>query len=155
MHGRREAPGGRFTCPLPKGNPGLTARGEGQSMRRFAVTCLAALSLLGASGVAVAAARAVPPFPRLPGTWSHAEINITINRKPHTLILDRGRITQSSTSQLTVKERNGVFVVVPLSQRTIVNLNGYPSSIYSLGRGMNAQTMRIDGGSAVRVRASS
>ena len=119
-------------------------------MRRLAVV-FAALSL---SLAGVAGAASVPPFPRLPGTWSHAEINVTLNRKPHTLILDRGRITKVSPTQLTLRERDGSIVVVPLSASAIVVVDGYPSTIYALKRTMNAQTMRIDGGAAVRVRAT-
>ena len=121
-------------------------------MRRLAVL-VSILSTLAFAGPAAAAA--VPPFPKLAGNWSHALINVTIARKAHTLVLDRGRVVQSSTSQLMIRERDGNIVVVPLSQKTIVSLDGAPSSIYSLGRGMTVQTMRIDGGPAVRVRASS
>ncbi len=120
-------------------------------MRWLAVT-LAALSLSGLAGAAAAAG--VPPFPRLPGTWSHAEINVTLQKTPHTLILDRGKITKVSGTQLTLRERDGSIVVVPLSASAIVTVNGVPSTIYSLKRKMNAQTMRIDGGAAVRVRAT-
>jgi len=97
----------------------------------------------------------VPPFPRLPGAWSHAEINVTIKRTPHTLILDRGRIVQVNSSQLTLRERDGSVVVVPLSQSTIVVLDAVPSTVLDLKKRMDTQTMRIDGGAAVRVRASS
>jgi hypothetical protein len=120
-------------------------------MRLLAVL-FAALALTGLAGTALAAG--VPPFPRLPGTWSHAEINVTLNRKPHTLILDRGKITKISGVQLTLRRRDGTVVDIPLSASAVVTLDGYPSTIYSLRRKMNAQTMRIDGGAAVRVRAT-
>jgi hypothetical protein len=120
-------------------------------MRRFAVL-LTALCLSGFVGAAGAAG--VPPFPRLPGTWSHAEINVTLNRKPHTLILDRGKITKVTGTQLTLRRRDGTVVDVPLSASAVVTIDGFPSTIYSLKRKMNAQTMRIDGGAAVRVRAT-
>lgn len=124
-------------------------------MRRLAlgIALLALFSLLALAGTA--SAGSVPPFPRLPGSWSHAEINVTIARRPHTLILDRGRITQVSATQLTLREPDGSVVVVPLSQRTIVNVDGFLTSIFALQRRMSAQTMRIDGGPAVRVRANS
>jgi hypothetical protein len=121
-------------------------------MRRLAVL-LALLSLLASVGVA--GAGGVPPFPRLPGNWSHAEINVTIKRQPHTLILDRGRITQVSATQLTLLRRDRTSVVVPLSDAAIVKVNNTTATIYFLRRGMNAQTMRIDGGPAVRIRATS
>ena len=120
-------------------------------MRWLAVT-LAALSLSALAGAAGAAP--VPPFPHLPGTWSHAEINVTLQKKPHTLTLDRGKVTKVTGTQLTLRERDGSIVVVPISASAIVTVNGVQSTIYSLRRKMNAQTMQIDGGPAVRVRAT-
>jgi hypothetical protein len=119
---------------------------------RWLAVVLAALTLSGLAGAAGAAG--VPPFPRLPGTWSHAEINVTLNKKPHTLILDRGKVIKVSPTQLTLRERDGSTVVVPLSASAIVTVNGIDSTIYSLKRKMNATTMRIDGGPAVRIRAT-
>ena len=123
-------------------------------MRRLATT-LAALSLMVFAGTALAGGGGVPPFPRLPGAWSHAEINVTFKRVPHTLILDRGRIMQASSSQLTLRERDSSIVVVPLSESTLVMLDSVPATVFDLRKRMNVQTMRIDGGAAVRVRASS
>jgi hypothetical protein len=120
-------------------------------MRRLAVF-VAVLSLLAYAGAAAHAA-GVPPFPHLLGNWSHAEINVTIHRQPHTLILDRGRITQVSATQLTLREHDGSTVVVPVSFQTIVVVNRFRATIYDLRRRMIAETMRIDGGPAVRVRA--
>jgi hypothetical protein len=129
----------------------MTAGGDSHCMR-WLVVGLAALCLSGSAGAA-----AVPPFPRLPGTWSHAEINVTLNKKPHTLSLDRGRITKVSGTQLTLREKTGGVVTsvpVPLSASAIVTIDGVRSTIYSLRPKMEAQTMRIDGGVAVRVRAT-
>ena len=77
---------------------------------RWLAVVLAALSLSGLAGAAGAAG--VPPFPRLPGTWSHAEINVTLNKKPHTLSLDRGKITKVSGTQLTLREKTGDVVSI-------------------------------------------
>src|SRR3954447_26204085 len=118
----------------------MTAGGDSSSMRRFAVL-LTALCLSGFLGAAGAAG--VPPFPRLPGTWSHAEINVTLNKKPHTLSLDRGRITKVSATQLTLREKTGGVVTsvsVPLSASAIVTIDGVRSTIYSLRPKMEAQT---------------
>jgi hypothetical protein len=120
-------------------------------MRRLAVL-LALLSLLASAGIA--GAGGVPPFPKLAGNWSHAEINVTIKRQPHTLILDKGKITQLSATQLTLREAKGVVQVVPINDATIVNIRGTAATIYFLRKGMTAQTMRIDGGPAVRIRAT-
>jgi hypothetical protein len=122
-------------------------------MRRIAAT-LAALALAIVAGAPAAGAAPVPPFPKLPGAWSHAEINVTIKHKPHTLILDRGRIVQMSLSQVTLRESDGTLQVVPLSPSTILTVYNVPATALDLRKHMNALTMRIDGGAAVRLRAT-
>ena len=108
---------------------------------------------LGVSAASAAGTAKLPPFPSIPGNWSHAEINVTIGGQPHTLILDRGRIVQVSATQIALLERTGPpAVVVPVNSRTIVRMYGYPATIYMLRRLMYAWTMRIDGGPAVRIR---
>jgi hypothetical protein len=121
-----------------------------EAMRKFALL-IAVLGTLALSATAASAAK-TPPFPNIPGNWSHAEINVTISGEPHTLILDRGRIVQVSATQLTLLERTGAKVVVPLSPQAMVRIYGYPATIYMLRRLMYAWTMRIDGGPAVRIR---
>jgi hypothetical protein len=125
-------------------------------MRRLAVTTLASLSLLATAGSAAGGGGGggVPPFPKVPGNWTHVDINVTIKRTPHTISLDRGRITQVSPSQLTLRERDRSIVVVPLSDQTIVQVgNGKRQlSLADLRKGQNVMTMRVDGGPAVRVR---
>jgi hypothetical protein len=124
-------------------------------MRRLAATTLASLSLLATAGSAAGGGGGgVPPFPRVAGNWTHVDINVTIKRTPHTISLDRGRITQVSASQLTLRERDRSIVVVPLSDQTIFQIgNGNRlGSLADLRKGRNVMTMRIDGGPAVRVR---
>jgi hypothetical protein len=124
-------------------------------MRKFAllIALVGALTTLGATAASAARSAKIPPFPNIPGNWSHAEINVTINGEPHTLILDRGRIVQSSATQISLLERTGPpAVVVPVNSRTVVRIYGYPATIYMLRKQMYAWTMRIDGGPAVRVR---
>ena len=124
-------------------------------MRKLAAS-LAAFSLMAFAGTALAGGGGgVPPFPRLPGGWWHVTINQTIKRAPHTLILDRGRIVQANSLQLTLRERDGSLPVVPLSPATIVVVDGVPATVFDLKKRMDVQTMRIDGGAAVRVRATS
>jgi hypothetical protein len=122
-------------------------------MRKLAVL-FAALSLL-ACAAAAGAGGGPPQIPRIPGTWSHAEINVTIKKVPHTLIVDRGKIVEITTTQLTLRESAGVTQVISLNDQTIVTLNGRAASISSLRRRMTATTLRVDGGAAVRVRATS
>jgi hypothetical protein len=123
-------------------------------MRKLAVL-FAALALLACAGSAVGAGGQPPQIPRIPGSWSHAEINVTIKKYPHTLIVDRGKITEITTTQLIVREDAGVTVPIPLNTQTIVTLDGKPATISSLRRKMTVTTLRVDGGVAVRVRATS
>jgi hypothetical protein len=124
-------------------------------MRRLAVI-LVALSLLLA-GTATAAIRGggVPPFPRLGGAWSHAEINVRIAKQLHTLILDRGKIVQLGPDSLTLREADGTTQPIAVDSSTIVNGIGRVQTIADLKRKMTVQTMRIDGGTAVRLRVLS
>jgi ABC-type Fe3+-hydroxamate transport system substrate-binding protein len=123
-------------------------------MRKLAAL-FAALSLLAGAGSAAGAGGGPPQIPRIPGKWSHAEINVTIRKVQHTLIVDRGRIAEITTSQLTIREPDGTMVMVPLTAQTIVNLDNAPATISSLRRRMTVVALRVDGGAAVRVRATS
>jgi len=123
-------------------------------MRKLAIL-FAALSLLACAGTAAGAGGGPPQIPRIPGTWSHAEINVTIKNVQHTLILDRGKIAEITTTQLTLRERDGTTVVIPLSFQTIVTVDGAVARVFNLRRRMTATTLRVDGGAAVRVRATS
>jgi hypothetical protein len=124
-------------------------------MRRLAVI-LVTLSLLLA-GTATAGTRAggVPPFPRLGGAWSHAEINVKIAKQPHTLILDRGKIIVIAPDSLTLRHPDGTTEAVAVDTGTIVQSLGRVRSIADLRKRMSVETMRIDGGSAVRLRVLS
>lgn len=124
-------------------------------MRRLVALSLAVLSLSAVAGAAARVGGGPPPFPRLPGKWSHAEINVTIKKELHTLTLDRGTIAQVSPAQLTVREPGNVLVAVPLSPQTVVLVNGREAEVSALQRRMAVVTMRIDGGPAIRVRAAS
>jgi len=129
----------------------MTARVQSESVRKLALLVALVTTVVALAATAASAAK-IPSFPNIPGNWSHAEINVTINGKPHTLILDRGRIVQLSATQLTLLERDRTKVVEALNPQAIVRIYGYPATIYMLRLGMNAMTMRIDGGPAVRIR---
>jgi hypothetical protein len=124
-------------------------------MRKLAVL-IAALSLLAGAGTAAGAGGAPPQIPRIPGSsWSHAEINVTIKKVPHTLIVDRGKIAEITTTQLILREGAGVMTVIPLNPQTLVTVDGRRATISDLRRRMTVTTLRVDGGAAVRVRATS
>jgi hypothetical protein len=121
-------------------------------MRMFVALVAIVAALIGV--VPASAGSSVPQFPRLPGNWSHAEINVTIHRVPHTLILDRGRIVQATPTQITVRHPDGTSVTIEIVRRTIINLDGFRVLPRALGRGESVETMQIDGPPAVRVRAT-
>jgi hypothetical protein len=121
-------------------------------MRRVAII-LFAIALLALAGSAAAAGRAKPPpFPPLPAGSTHAEINVTIGGVPHTLILDRGKIAAVGPRNMALRESDGTLVVIPIAPTTIVQPPALHFTIYDLRRGMNVDAMRIDEGSAVRIR---
>ena len=124
-------------------------------MRRLVAT-IAALSLLACTAAAAAAVRGgpPPPFPSFPGVWSHAEVNVKIKRVPHTLILDRGVITQISRQQLTLREADNSTVTIQLSPSTLYTIGKRKVAFFRIRVGMSAQTMVIDDGPAVRVQAA-
>jgi hypothetical protein len=103
--------------------------------------------LLVVSIASLALAGAVPAE-NLPAGWTHAEINYSVNHVPHTLVLDRGKVTAASPSSLTLHEADGSSVQVALAPDTEVVVNGHPGQVTDIRRGATATTQRIDGGPA-------
>jgi hypothetical protein len=99
-----------------------------------------------------AAAAHVPPFPDVAGTWSHAEINIQIGKQPHTLVLDRGVLTRVTRAGLRMRESDGNVVTMPVARRVQITSAGGSVPFAFLRTGWSIETMRIDGGAAVRIR---
>jgi hypothetical protein len=123
-------------------------------MRRLAAFT-AALSLLAFAGAAAAGVRGTPPpFPKLGGKWSHAEINVTVRKEPHTLVLDHGRIMRVSATQLVLRRFDGTPATIPVASSTIVTLGGFRTDVTGLKKGEYAETMIVDAGAAVRVKAT-
>jgi hypothetical protein len=113
-------------------------------MWKAAVT--AAVASLALAGTASAAG------PSLPAGWMHAEINFVVNRVPHTLLLDRGRVTAVSPGSMTLHEQDGSSVQIALAADTQVIVDGRPGQLTDIRRGVTAVTQRIDGGAAQQVR---
>ncbi len=83
------------------------------------------------------------------------DINVAIRRVPHTITLDRGRVAQVSPTQIVVRECDGSLWTIPVTSQTIVAILGRPASLFDLRKKEQVETMRIDGGPAVRIRVTS
>lgn len=105
--------------------------------------------MLGATPAAGDARTAATPS--LPPGWSHAQINVTINGSPHTLIYDRGRIIAVSATSVTLRERDGSVWTIAVSAATQITIDGQPASISQVRRLETATSMSIDGGPATRL----
>jgi hypothetical protein len=123
-------------------------------MRRVVATVvLAAAFLAAALFVPLASAGSAPPaFPKL-ANFTHAEINVRIAKQPHTLILNLGRIVSVDATQIVLVESDASMWTVPISPASRITLNGRPAIALQLHRRLIVETMQIDGGAAVRVRA--
>ena len=118
-------------------------------MRRAVAIVVLAAALF----VPLASAGSAPPaFPKL-ANFTHAEINVRIAEQPHTLILNLGRIVSVDATQVVLIESDGSTWTVPLLPATRITLNGRPAIALQLHKRLAVETMQIDGGAAVRVRA--
>jgi hypothetical protein len=118
-------------------------------------TTLALAGTAAAGSVQPGGKAGVPGFPKIPGKWCHVDINVAIRRVPHTITLDRGRIAQVSPTQIVVRECDGSLWTIPVTSQTIVAILGRPASLFDLRKKEQVETMRIDGGPAVRIRVTS
>jgi hypothetical protein len=106
--------------------------------------------VLAVLALVITASAASAPLP--PG-WSHAQVNVLIKNKPHTLIYDRGLITRTARGSLTLKEGDGSVVLIRVAKSATVTLDGLPIPFAQLRRGEFAQTVRVDGAPAKQVTA--
>jgi hypothetical protein len=144
----------RFTNALRNGYGRVTRRADDAPMRRALATAFLAAALLAAAlFVPLASAGSAPPaFPKL-ANFTHAEINVRIAKQPHTLILNLGRVVSVDATQIVLVESDDSMWTVPISATTRITLNGRPAIALQLRRRLFVETMQIDGGAAVRVRA--
>jgi hypothetical protein len=112
----------------------------------------AVLTLLCASAVSAAVP---PPFPNWPKNSTRVSINEVVDGEPHTVELNRGIVVRRAAKKLILREADDSRVTVRLSGATIVSLDSHRSTIAAIRKGITAETMTIDGGPAVRVRAFS
>jgi hypothetical protein len=118
-------------------------------MTRLRLALVVTVAALAAASSAALAADGLPPG------WSHAEINVTVNGRPHTLVLDRGKVRSVTANALVLKERDGSVVAIRFNAKTKVRRDGVPVSVYALQVRDQATTERLDGGPARSIRAVS
>jgi hypothetical protein len=111
----------------------------------------AAALLLGTAGAGATSSAGIGAG-GLPAGWTHAEINVFVNRTAHTLIFDRGRVTAASAGGMSLREQDGTVQQIAVSPSTQVVANGAPGSVSLIRPGETAVTERIDGGPATSVR---
>jgi hypothetical protein len=134
---------------LRTADQGLTPTDDDLGVWKILVKTIAATAICS---LALAAGSASGAGGVLPAGWTHAEINYSVNHVPHTLILDRGRVTAFSATSLTLREQDGSMVQIALAPSTQVTVNGRPGQLSDIRRFAIAVTQRIDGGSATVVR---
>jgi len=127
----------------------LTAAADHGGVTRYLLAIVAAGVLAGAAG---AAQNPFAGLGSLPAGWSHAQINVFYKRRPHTLTYDRGRVQAVTSASLTLRERDGVLVTVPVDAATLVRINGRPATLAQIRPRVLAVTVSIDGAPAAAVR---
>jgi hypothetical protein len=120
------------------------------------IALLAALAAVAALAAAPALALPRALTDRFFGpAMVRAEIIFKDSAGVHDYRVDRGRVRAASAESITLVERDGTVVTVPLSPTTDVRWNGRPVHPARLaGRGAWAETIREGEGPARAVRAS-
>ena len=114
---------------------------------------VAAVSVLAWGALAAdAIAIKLPPPPNLPAGWSHATVNVVIQRVPHTFTYDHGRVVAVSPTQLTLREPDESVVTIGLDSSTVVRIAGRLASADQIRRLETATTVTVDGGNAALVK---
>jgi hypothetical protein len=114
--------------------------------RRFRIAAAAGALVLLCAGAAVAAGRfdSEQAFrnylfgPRL----VRAEVVVQDAQGLHDYRVDRGRVLRVRQGSVTLRERDGTTVAVPLAQGVRVRVDGMPSDLAAVGRGMIATAVR-------------
>ena len=110
---------------------------------RLFVAGLAALVTLNAALWLAQFGLALPGVPAIFGAaMIRAEVVTKSGGVLHEYRIDRGRITAISGRTLTVYERDGASVPIPVSLTARITINGSPAGFGALRRGMKVQTIR-------------
>lgn len=118
-------------------------------MTRFLLAVAAAGALAAGAG---AARNPLALLGSLPAGWSHVQINVVYNHQPHTLTYDRGRVQSVTPAALTLRERDGIVVTVPVSAATRVLAAGRVVTVAQIRPRMLAVAVSIDGAPAAVIR---
>ena len=126
--------------------------------RRWVIGGIVA-ALLAVGVAAALAASSAPPGPNLDlGTlvgprMARAEVIVVLGGAVHDIRVDQGRLRGPAATSLNLLERDGTLQTVPVAANARVTLNGAPSSLAALRRGMNVIAIRDGDAPASIVRA--
>jgi CO/xanthine dehydrogenase FAD-binding subunit len=82
-----------------------------------------------------------------------AEIVVKDRSVTHDYRIDQGKIRAVGTASITLYERTGDLVTIPVAAGAKITLGGRTVSLAALKRGMRAQTLREGTGPAVTIQA--
>ena len=114
---------------------------------------LAAAATIGAAGTGFAApwSQSAAPVDLSRGAignlyfsprFARSEVVVVAGGVPHAIRFDRGRVTAVSSSTVTLLERDGTFVTIPISPSAAVRVNGRPAALANVRRGSIALAVR-------------
>jgi hypothetical protein len=125
--------------------------------RTLFLAAFAALLTLNAVLLLVQSGLALPPGLAnylLGPKMVKAEIVLKDGSGLHDYRLDQGKIRALAPASLTLYERTGELVTIPVTSGTRVTLGGKTVSLAALRKGMRATTMREGSAPAISVQAS-
>jgi hypothetical protein len=145
-----------FTPALHRPYPPLTRRGNNANVRKRMILLVVALLLaMNAALLVVAPGQALP---RSLGAYFfgpkmvRAEVIIRDGNATRDFRLDRGRVRAIGRDSITLLERDGTIVVVPVASNAEILHNGRRVQYRALRRGQEVVTVRESGRPADVVR---
>ncbi len=114
---------------------------------------LAAAATIGAAGAGLAAPWSPPAAPvdlsrgaigelYFSPRFARSEVVVVAGGVPHAIRFDRGRVTAVSSSSVTLLERDGTSVTIPISPTAAVRVHGRPATLANVRRGSTALAVR-------------
>ena len=71
-----------------------------------------------------------------------ADIAVVAQGSPHLFRIERGRVKAVAVDSITVRERDGSSVTIPVAPNATVRINGRPSVLFALRRRHTVTTIR-------------